>query len=165
MSETIYFGWAQSSYHLVYLQQPEFLHFSVSLGLLLAISAKDLEQWKLQVTYSCISKWKRICKQKDFHPSKFQFMQYWNIQFKMPIKCFGEFEIWSVPLWYWGSVSPFHWLYLYMEQQKRIKELFSQKVRYGYWEYEMVCFLWSSYCGFPISWSIWSFSSSNLHEW
>lgn len=129
MSETIYFGWAQSSYHLVYLQQPEFLHFSVSLGLLLAISAKDLEQWKLQVTYSCISKWKRICKQKDFHPSKFQFMQYWNIQFKMPIKCFGEFEIWSVPLWYWGSVSPFHWLYLYMEQQKRIKELYSQKVR------------------------------------
>jgi len=28
----------------VYLQQPEFLHFSVSSGLLLAISAKDLEQ-------------------------------------------------------------------------------------------------------------------------
>ena len=129
MSETIYYGWAQSSYHWVYLQQPEFLHFSVSSGLLLAISAKDLEQRKLQVMYSYISKWKRICKQKYFHPSKFQFMQYWNIQFKMPSKCFGEYEVWLVPLWYWGSVSPFHWLYLCREQQERIKELCSQKVR------------------------------------
>jgi hypothetical protein len=124
----------------VYLRQPEFLHFSVFSGLLLAISAKYLEQRKLQIMHSCYSKRKRICKQKDFHPSKFQMMQHWNVQFKMPVNVmvnmkFGQ-SLYDIKVMYHPSMGCFYTGSNKIEERSyvvrkldRRKELCSQKVR------------------------------------